>query len=475
MNSLGTISVIPATISPEIVQEITSSFAWEYKIVPISVSSSSIEFLSEASTQTLKDELEVLLGKSVELTVVSTEDLNPLLNRYYRRNKEGEHNVSLSNPDSFLDDLIAEAKHLGSSDIHVEAYEKSCRVRYRIDGHLIEKYSIPMDLYPSIVNKIKIKANLDIGEKRLPQDGRIIFQHQSVSIDIRTSILPTLFGEKIVMRLLNNDASNLSVDQIGMEPVEKKHYLDGVRKPSGIILISGPTGSGKTTTLYATLKMLNQEKTNVVTVEDPIEYTLPGINQVQVKEAIGLTFSSALRSFLRQDPDIIMLGEIRDVETANMAVRASLTGHLVLSTIHTNSAWGTISRLIDMGIPSFLLANSISVSIAQRLLRKLCTGCKEQKKVTRNEIPGDWLKEDHVEVSYPVGCEACHYTGYNGRKAIYEVIPITDSIREFIKSNKGDIKGELRKNSIKSLSERAFEMLIHGETSLEETYPYLLS
>src|SRR5690606_16390653 len=243
--------------------------------------------------------------------------------------------------------------------------------------------------------------------------------------DIRVSILPTLHGEKVVLRLLNNDATNISLEGLGLGERDLSNYLEGVQRPSGMVLISGPTGSGKTTTLYATLKLLNEEKRNIVTVEDPIEYTLEGINQVQLKEDIGLTFTAALRSFLRQDPDVIMLGEIRDGETAQMAIRAALTGHLVLSTIHTNSAWGTISRLIDMGVPPFLLSNTINCSVAQRLVRKLCGDCKISAPVSVADLPLQYNAANApAEHQIAVGCEKCHYTGYKGRQAIYEIIPI---------------------------------------------------
>ena len=261
-----------------------------------------------------------------------------------------------------------------------------------------------------MINKIKILSNLDITEKRLPQDGRINYQYGDQKFDIRVSVCPTLYGEKAVLRLLNNDASNIDIRNLGIHEKGLDTYLKGVHKPNGIILISGPTGSGKTTTLYATLKELNSIDRNITTIEDPIEYTLDGINQVQLKEDIGLTFSSALRSFLRQDPDIIMLGEIRDGETAQMAIRASLTGHLVLSTIHTNSAWGIISRLIDMGVPRFLIANTLNLAVAQRLVRKLCEHCK--KTVPVSEVNGaSEVADDVPELAIPVGCDHCHFTG----------------------------------------------------------------
>ena len=280
---------------------------------------------------------------------------------------------------------------MGSSDIHFEAFEHTRRVRFRIDGKLLERYVIPTEEYPKIINQLKVKSGLDIAEKRLPQDGRININTPTESYDIRVSSLPTLHGEKLVLRLLSKDAANIQLDNLGFTYEELIRYKNSVKNQNGIVLISGPTGSGKTTTLYATLKLLNTNATNILTIEDPIEYTLDGINQVQLKENIGLNFAKSLRTFLGQDPDIIMVGEIRDVDTANMAVRASLTGHLVLSTIHTNSAWSTISRLIDMGVPSFLIASTLKVSVAQRLVRKLCKHCKIKSTVSTALFPDEFI------------------------------------------------------------------------------------
>ncbi|MCB0479724.1 MAG: type II/IV secretion system protein, partial [Crocinitomicaceae bacterium] len=338
------------------------------------------------------------------------------------------------------------------------------------DGGLIEKYKLEKSEYPEIVNKIKILSNLDITEKRRPQDGRISYP----DFDVRVSILPTLYGEKIVLRILGNDASNIDISALGMDEKDRFNYLEGIKKPNGILLISGPTGSGKTTTLYATLKILNEEKRNVVTVEDPIEYTLEGINQVQVKESIGLSFASALRSFLRQDPDIIMLGEIRDSETAKMAVKAALTGHLVLSTIHTNSAWDTVSRLIDMGVEPFLLASTLNTSVAQRLVKKLCNNCKEETNLEIQDLPPGFKNEKELKKYYrPVGCSECYYTGYKGRRALYEIIPIDHDLSEKIKSKELRVDTILKEKGVRKLSEQAYNLLSEGVTSLEDVYSLL--
>ncbi len=460
-------------ISVELQQIVNTDIAQHYGVIPYGLDLGVVSLYTKQNfSQNSIEELEMLLGKSVLCKAISDEILDKALAVYYRKNEyqKEEESVNLNN-DNFLEKLIFEAKSISSSDIHFEVYEEEARVRLRIDGLLIEKYRIEKTDYLELVNKIKIKSNLDITEKRLPQDGRINYDN----FDIRVSILPTLHGEKIVMRILGKDTSNIDLELLGFEPEEKEIYLEGVRNTNGIVLISGPTGSGKTTTLYATLKLLNKVKSNIVTVEDPIEYTLKGINQVQLKESIGLTFTSALRSFLRQDPDIIMLGEIRDAETAKMAIRASLTGHLVLSTIHTNSALGTISRLVDMGVPAFLIAETLNVSVAQRLVRKLCPSCKQQTAFNTVDLPKNFVAPFPIKEHYIAkGCDKCYYTGYKGRRAIYEVIPIDHELALRIKQNSQNLEHEGVTN-VEKLETKAYKLLASGETSLEETYAILIN
>ncbi|WP_452223480.1 GspE/PulE family protein [Lacinutrix chionoecetis] len=460
-------------ITTDIQQLINAEVAHHYRVIPSEKSNNELAlFISSTNANDYNEELEMILGCAVKFIKVPEKQISKALSVYYRKNDHEikDKSVDLNNKD-FLEKLIYEAKAIASSDIHFEVYEAEARVRLRIDGLLVEKYRIPKENYLELVNKVKIKSNLDITEKRLPQDGRINYS----DFDIRVSILPTLYGEKIVMRILGKDASNISLDQLGFEVEEKEIYLEGVKNTNGIVLISGPTGSGKTTTLYATLKLLNKIKSNIVTVEDPIEYTLEGINQVQLKENIGLTFTSALRSFLRQDPDIIMLGEIRDAETAKMAIRASLTGHLVLSTIHTNSALGTISRLVDMGVPAFLIAETLNVSVAQRLLRKLCRSCKETQDFNESELPRNYkVPFKIVQQSVARGCEDCYYTGYKGRRAIYEVIPVNKELSNKIKTDAHNIE-QNRIESIEKLSDKAYKLFAAGETSLEEVYAILIN
>lgn len=473
---------IDSTISSDLLHILTREQAWHYKVVPASMNETCYTLYCEEgkSRETLLFELEILLDKTIELKEISSPEIERLLSRFYFRESDrvgvGPKAFHLSRENDFLEDLIGEARNLKSSDIHIEAYENTCRVRLRIDGLLVERYRLEKEDYPALINKIKIMANLDIAEKRLPQDGRIHYHGKSATFDIRVSVLPALNGEKAVLRLLNNNAIEIDLTTLGLSELDLNNYMEGVKRPNGLMLISGPTGSGKTTTLYATLKLLNKETRNVLTIEDPIEYTLPGINQVQLRESIGLTFASALRTFLRQDPDVIMVGEIRDIETANMAIRAAMTGHLVLSTIHTNSAWGTISRLIDMGIPNFLVANTLNTTVAQRLVRQLCPLCKEKRFLDDKIFPSRFKPFYALEEHYvPKGCPACFYTGYRGRKAVYEVIPVDHELSQYIKQENPDVKEMFKARGIKTLAENAFDLMASGETSVEEIYPLLFS
>jgi type IV pilus assembly protein PilB len=461
-------------ISTPLLQLISSEQAYQYHIVPIKSYSGTLTFKSDNISEDLKRELQVIFGKKIDLIPETPENIERYLATNFRKPKERQ-SENLHYSKNFLEKILQSAKDISSSDIHFEPYEYSCRIRFRLDGKLKEHYIIPLQEYPVIVNQLKIKAGLDISEKRLPQDGRITVKNQKDEFDIRVSSLPTLHGEKIVLRILSKDANHININDLGFNKQEIKIYKETIKNPHGIVLISGPTGSGKTTTLYATLKLLNDDKTNIVTIEDPIEYTLEGINQVQLKENIGLDFASALRTFLRQDPDIIMVGEIRDVKTANMAIRAALTGHLVLSTIHTNSAWATVSRLIDMGIPAFLIASTLNVSIAQRLVRKLCANCKQDMTVSKELFPENFNIPKNLTKHYvPVGCNHCYHTGYQGRKAIYEIIPITKSLIIHIKNNDLEVDTYLQENKISTLKDNAIDLVKKGITAIDEVYTLLI-
>jgi general secretion pathway protein E/type IV pilus assembly protein PilB len=461
-------------LSTELKQAITTSQAWYFRVIPAAIENNILQFYSSEKNDqdSVGNELEVVLGREIRLSVVPEAWLMEHLTRYYPNSHQGKGTEQLNmKSQDLLTLMLEEAARIKSSDIHLEAFEERCRVRFRIDGKLVERYIFPSDEYPALINKIKIKSHLDISEKRLPQDGRIIYDQDGYKFDIRVSILPTLHGEKVVLRLLNRDATQIQLNRLGFTSNQLRDYTEGVKNPHGIVLISGPTGSGKTTTLYATLKLLNQKETNILTIEDPIEYTLEGINQVQLKESIGLTFSNALRTFLRQDPDIIMVGEIRDTETAQMAIRAALTGHLVLSTVHTNSAWGTITRLIDMGIPSYLIASTLKLSAAQRLVRILCPKCKKQVPFSSDEFPKAYIAPYIPETHYiPVGCQECYFTGYHGRRAVYEVITVDDILKEQIRTNKLDATVYFSQKGVETISHQAFKLFTDGETSLIEVY-----
>ena len=467
--------MINFTLPIELQQLISAEQAYHYRIIPSGKFGDITTFLTDSRDfQALQSELFILLGISVALKEDTTENINRYLSTNYRKlntNKVAE--IHFSN--DFLEKVLMTAKDTGSSDIHFEPFENKARIRFRLDGKLKEHFLISTEEYPIIVNKIKIRAQLDISEKRLPQDGRITISTEYEDFDIRVSVLPTLHGEKVVLRILSKDTSHIDLTSVGFTQNELKTYLEGIKKPNGIVLISGPTGSGKTTTLYATLKKLNNPDTNILTVEDPIEYTLEGISQVQLKENIGLDFAATLRTFLRQDPDIIMVGEIRDVNTANMAIRAALTGHLVLSTIHTNSAWATVSRLIDMGIPPFLIAGTLNLSLAQRLVRKLCNTCKNKKEVNQEVFPSGFTIPGDLHYHFEAtGCEDCYHTGYSGRKAIYEILPVDKELIALIKANATDIDNYIEEKNIQTLHKNAVDLIKDGVTSIDEVFSLLM-
>lgn len=374
-----------------------------------------------------------------------------------------------------IDTMLHTAVIEGASDIHLEPYENIFRLRYRHDGRLKTVSEPPIAMYGALCSRIKIMSDLNIAEHRIPQDGRMKIKVDEKDIDFRVSILPTHHGEKVVMRVLDKKSVALNFKALGFDEYCKNQFVKAIEQPNGIVLVTGPTGSGKTTTLYAALSMLNVEDVNIVTVEDPIEYDFFSINQVQINSKVGLTFSSGLRSILRQDPDIVMVGEIRDGETADIAIRAALTGHLVLSTLHTNDAIGAIYRLIDMGVQPFMLASSLNMCQAQRLIRKLCSECKkpatqlpeEVIKVIKTFIPPDHQGPLAYE---PQGCSNCGGTGYRGRTSLIEMLPVTDKIKEMIvqKESASKIRGEALKHGMKSLYRSGTEKMVAGTTSLEE-------
>lgn len=445
-------------ISSDILQIIDKDVATRYEIVPFSSNGAKCNCYGVCGREyaDILRVLKALRGLEFEVIPLPQEEFNKIFLSHYRTTV----NVKVGSAD-FLNSLIAEAYQSYCSDIHFECYEARYRIRFRIDGRLIEKYTLEKQQYISLVNQIKIMASLDIAEKRLPQDGRIFYKDSSARFDVRVSVMPSIYGEKVVLRLLTRHPELLVLDNLGLTRRQLEDYKNAVSRPHGMILVSGPTGSGKSTTLYATLSMLNDIERNILTVEDPVEYTLDGVNQVQVKEDIGLDFSSALRTFLRQDPDVIMVGEIRDRETAEIAVRSSLTGHLVLSTLHTNSALGCVSRLSEMGVSPFLQAETLNLLVSQRLVRLLCPSCKRQ-----------YEHRQGIALYRKTGCAECYYTGYKGRKAIYEVIPVDQTIAESIRQ--GQISNlDIRKNGLSTLADSALTLLREGQTSLEEVISFI--
>lgn len=412
------------------------------------------------STETMQTVLEGI-EEDVEVVEVSDDD------------DSGPSSTEEAPVVKFVNSLIAEAVRRGASDIHIEPFEKKLRVRFRIDGSLYEMMSPPVKMRSAITSRLKIMAELDIAERRIPQDGRIKIRLAKKTIDLRVSTLPTIFGEKIVMRIL--DKSNLALDltKLGFERNALDAFIRAIEAPYGMVLVTGPTGSGKTTTLYSALSRINTTDTNIMTAEDPVEYNLEGINQVNVNNAVGLTFAAALKAFLRQDPNIVMVGEVRDKETGAIAIKAALTGHLVLSTLHTNDAPSTINRMVDMGIENFLIATSTNLVLAQRLVRRLCEKCKRPIELAPETLAELELTPDRLEgatVFGPKGCYDCNNTGYRGRQGIYEVMPISPGIRDLILEHRStsDLKLRAVREGMLTLRMDANQKLLRGITSVAE-------
>lgn len=375
----------------------------------------------------------------------------------------------------FVHKIIFDAVKSGASDIHFEPYEKTYRVRYRIDGVLSEVVTPPQGFKDKIAARIKVVSKLDIAEKRIPQDGRLrLSVSQNQVIDFRVSTLPTAFGEKIVLRILDKSSASLGIEALGFDPTQEKIILDTIYRPYGMALVTGPTGSGKTVTLYSCLNLLNEADRNISTAEDPIEIPIAGINQVAINEKTGMQFGVALRAFLRQDPDVIMVGEIRDKDTAEMAIKAAQTGHLVLSTLHTNDAPSALTRLVSMGIPTYNVGDAILTIIAQRLVRRLCKKCKRKASYSKAALEGIGFSSELIESGFQpfdaVGCEICHYTGYKGRVGVFEVMPISEAIRELIlrDATSVEIAAQARKEGVLSLRQSGLNQVINGVTTISE-------
>jgi type IV pilus assembly protein PilB len=372
-----------------------------------------------------------------------------------------------------VNSLIADAVRKGASDIHIEPYEKTMRVRFRIDGVLQEMMAPPFKFKLAIISRLKIMAELDIAERRVPQDGRIKIKVMNRTIDLRVSTLPTIFGEKVVMRILDKANLNIDLEKLGFEPKSMKDFVGAISNPYGMVLVTGPTGSGKTTTLYSALSRINTPEVNVMTAEDPVEYNLDGINQVLVNDDVGLSFAAALKAFLRQDPNIIMVGEIRDLDTGSIAVKAALTGHLVLSTLHTNDAPSAIGRMIDMGVEPFLVASSVNVILAQRLVRRVCAACKKKIELTEevlDELQMTKAEYEGATIMSGEGCVECNGTGYRGRQGVYEVMEMTPQVRDLVleRASAGEIKKLAIEQGMLTLRRDGIQKLRRGLTSVEE-------
>ncbi len=409
---------------------------------------------------------EIIKGMSDELEVIEDTEDDP-------SDQDLQSQVQDKPLVKLVDGIIAEAIRKGASDIHFECYEKRVRVRYRFDGALTESAPIPFKYRAAIISRMKIMADLDISERRLPQDGRIKVKLGGRAVDLRVSVLPTIFGEKVVMRILDPKSLMVDMTKLGFPELALKNFDRAIHLPFGMILVTGPTGSGKTTTLYSALKALNTPDVNIMTAEDPVEFNFDGINQVAVRSEIGLSFAAALRSFLRQDPDIVMVGEIRDGETADIAIKAALTGHLVFSTLHTNDAASTINRLIDMGIPGYLVAASTKLIMAQRMIRKICSFCKQEVPVTANILDALQLTKEQakdLKIFEGKGCGQCNNLGYSGRTGLFEVMPISTEIERMVVNGAAtsDIKDQGVKDGMLSLRMAGLEKLKLGITSLEE-------
>ena len=501
-------------VDPTVIKLIPQDTAVRYQIVPLSRVGATLTIaMTDPTNVFAMDDIKFMTGFNVEPVVASEASILEALEKYYGTPhaielKKVYEEIAQGEKDSFelnleaggddqeevsIDELqrsseeapiiklvnlvLTDAVKRGASDIHMEPYEKELRIRFRIDGQLQAVMTPPLKLKDAITSRVKIMAKLDISEKRLPQDGRIMIKYRAQSrikeLDFRVSTVPTLFGEKIVMRLLDKENLRLDMTKLGFEPESLAKFERAILRPYGMVLVTGPTGSGKTNTLYSSVSRLNTPDTNIMTAEDPIEFQLAGINQVQMKDQIGLNFASALRAFLRQDPNIILVGEIRDFETAEIAVKAALTGHLVLSTLHTNDAPSTISRLMNMGIEPFLVATSVNLICAQRLVRRICSNCKEPLELPEQTLLDAGFTPEEtktVTISHGKGCATCNKSGYKGRVGLYEVMEITDELRELILVGASAL--ELKKKALDggmiSLRRSGLTKVTLGQTTLDE-------
>ncbi|WP_035587019.1 type IV-A pilus assembly ATPase PilB [Hippea jasoniae] len=489
-------------IPNEVIKKVPAQIAKKYTLIPVAIEKNKLKVAVSDPTNILAlDEVRFVTGMNVVPLFSNERAIIRAIDKYYGTSKEleeiadelteysseidvlkDEEELNVEDLEKSAEDepiiklantVLSRAVSSGASDIHIEPYENELRIRYRIDGKLKTVMTFARSMAPKLVSRFKIMSKLNIAEKRLPQDGRIRIKSAGKDIDLRVSTLPTVFGEKVVMRILDRSSVRVELEQLGFERNDLKRYMDAIHKPYGMILVTGPTGSGKTTTLYASLNKINREDVNIMTAEDPVEYNIEGINQVHVREDIGLTFASALRSFLRQDPDVIMVGEIRDSETAEIAIRAALTGHLVFSTLHTNDAPSTVMRLADMGVERYLIASSLILVLAQRLVRKICPYCKTQLDIppaALEEIGFSKEEAKTVKVFKGKGCDNCNDTGYKGRIALYEVMPVSDTIRRMILEGASveELRNQAIKEGMSTLRTSGLKKIKEGVTTIEE-------
>jgi len=488
-------------IPPEVLALVPPAMVHKHHLIPVNLVRSTLTLaMADPSNIVAINEVKFLTGYDVKIAVGGATAVQRAIERYYEANVnydqmltelggedvqlvQGEEEVNLQDLERATEEapvvrlvnaLLTDAITKRASDVHVEPYEKVLRIRFRIDGVLYEVMQPPVKLKNALTSRIKVMAALDIAERRMPQDGRIKLKlGNNREMDFRVSVLPTIFGEKVVLRLLDKSNLQLDMTKLGFDERALKDFKEAIYKPFGMVLVTGPTGSGKTTTLYSALAELNKISTNISTAEDPVEFNLVGINQVQMHEDIGLNFAAALRAFLRQDPDIIMVGEIRDFETAEIGVKAALTGHLVLSTLHTNDAPSTINRLLNMGVEPFLVASSINLIMAQRLVRVICSQCKEPAPVSAEALLDIGMSEDlatSTQCFHGVGCPACGGTGYKGRIALYEVMPMVDSIREAVLAgaSSADIKRAAIEAGTSTLRMSGIIKIAEAMTTVEE-------
>ena len=457
-------------IEDEAIKKLSAQQAFDWNILPIKIEENILHIgVSSPDDKKLADDISFFTGMKIRFVKIPPEIILEHLKNIYgeipeSKNGNGNQLKNFQNEHSNVDlvnRLIDEAIENSVSDIHLEVFENNFRIRYRIDGQLREIMNLPVSRSAQISSRIKVMAGLDISERRKPQDGKIKYSNKSRDVDIRVSTLPTSFGEKTVLRILDKSHLELNIEKLGLSKEHLNLILKNLQRPYGMILVTGPTGSGKSTSLYSFLQNIHRVEKNILTVEDPIEYNIPGINQCNVKPDIGFTFASALRSFLRQDPDIIMVGEIRDKETADIAVRAALTGHLVFSTLHTNDSISAITRLIDMGVDSFLVAASVKLIIAQRLIRKLCN-CKTRTKVSDNDTISNLYAKN--------GCYECGMTGYRGRTALFEALEISEELAEMISSERSmnEIRNKALERGFITLRQSGLSKIQAGITTNEE-------